>query len=240
MPIFLIISNGTLIDENMANLIHKYEMHVTISVDGPQEINDLLRVDVAGKGTFLNISKGIDNLNKVGAIPTIIEATYTSKHKEMGYTKEDIQDYLKKHFHAKEVMVADCFGGGIEKNLEYTDWETHLGSDGDFLSCDIRHTYNSLTSGVFSTTGCDAAFGSCTLLPNGEIYPCHLFINKPEYLIANYNENDNYFDFSNYENVLLKFEKIDKLKNHHCTDCWAKAVCLSCPVLQKTVRLRCI
>ncbi len=123
MPIFLIISNGTLIDENMANLIHKYEMHVTISVDGPQEINDLLRVDVAGKGTFLNISKGIDNLNKVGAIPTIIEATYTSKHKEMGYTKEDIQDYY----------------------------------------------------------------------------------------------------------VLLKFEKIDKLKNHHCTDCWAKAVCLSCP-----------
>ena len=66
---------------------------------------------------------GIDNLNKVGAIPTIIEATYTSKHKEMGYTKEDIQDYY----------------------------------------------------------------------------------------------------------VLLKFEKIDKLKNNHCTDCWAKAVCLSCP-----------
>ena len=29
--------------------------------------------------------------------------------------------------------------------------------------------------------------------------------------------------------VLLKFEKIDKLKNNHCTDCWAKAVCLSCP-----------
>lgn len=228
MPIFLMISNGTLIDENMANTIHKYGINVTVSIDGPQEINDLLRVDAAGNGTFFKVSKGIDNLKKVGSVPTLLEATYTSKHKEMGYTKEGIQDYLKNHFEVKNVTVADCCSGGLEKNLEYTDWDTHIGNDGDFFSSDIRNTYNCLTSGVFETTGCDAGFGSCVLLPNGEIYPCHMFINKPEYLMANYNES-NYFDFSNYKNVTSQFDKIDKLKSDRCTDCWAKTVCLSCP-----------
>ena len=99
MPVFLMVSNGTLIDENMADIIHKYEIHVTISVDGPPEINDLFRVDAAGNGTFLKVSKGIDALNKAGSAPVLLEATYTAKHKEMGYTKEGIQDYLKNYFH---------------------------------------------------------------------------------------------------------------------------------------------
>ena len=35
------VSNGTLIDEKMANLIHMYDIKVTISIDGPEEIHDL-------------------------------------------------------------------------------------------------------------------------------------------------------------------------------------------------------
>ena len=46
------VSNGTLIDEKMANLIHMYDIKVTISIDGPEEIHDLNRVDAAGEGVF--------------------------------------------------------------------------------------------------------------------------------------------------------------------------------------------
>ena len=49
------VSNGTLIDEKMANLIHMYDIKVTISIDGPEEIHDLNRVDAAGKGSFSRV-----------------------------------------------------------------------------------------------------------------------------------------------------------------------------------------
>ena len=60
MPHFLMVSNGTLIDEKMANLIHMYDIKVTISIDGPEEIHDLNRVDAAGKGSFSRVIRGIE------------------------------------------------------------------------------------------------------------------------------------------------------------------------------------
>ena len=80
------VSNGTLIDEKMANLIHMYDIKVTISIDGPEEIHDLNRVDAAGKGSFSRVIRGIEMLNQVGSPPALLEATYTMKHKELGYT----------------------------------------------------------------------------------------------------------------------------------------------------------
>lgn len=227
MPLFLMVSNGTLIDENMALLIHKYDIRVTISIDGPQEINDLLRVDMVGNGTYSKIVSGIENLNRVGSSPLMLEATYTTKHKEMGYTKEEIHEYLKKKFNVKKVVVADCCSGGIEANLDYTDWDTHIDNDGEALYADIGHTYSCITQNVFATMGCDAGFGTVILMPNGDLYPCHFFVNREEYQIANY--HDDGFDFSNYDKVLDKFASIQKLRNPRCADCWAKTVCLSCP-----------
>ena len=48
MPKFTMVSNATLIDEKMAKIIAKYQIRVTVSVDGPQQVNDCLRIDRAG------------------------------------------------------------------------------------------------------------------------------------------------------------------------------------------------
>ncbi len=98
MPKFSMISNGTLIDENMAEIIKKYDIGMTISIDGPEEINNLLRVDTFGKGSFERISRGIELLVKKDVPPLLLEATYTSKHKDLGYSKENIREYLKENF----------------------------------------------------------------------------------------------------------------------------------------------
>ncbi len=227
MPIFLMVSNGTLIDENVAEMIHRFKIGVTVSVDGPHEINDLLRVDAAGNGAFLRISRGIENLRKVGSPPILLEVTYTTRHKELGYTKEYIRKYLADHFQVKNVMVADCTSGGMDDRLAYTDWDIHTGENGEMLTEEIRYAVDCLRQKEISPIGCDACFGSILLMPNGDIYPCHSFVGHSEYRMAFFQEG--HFDFSNYKSVLQNFIEINKFCSDRCVDCWAKAVCLFCP-----------
>lgn len=78
MPVFTMVTNGTLIDEALAQTIQKYDIRVTVSVDGPPEINDRLRVNKAGNGTFSKIERGIRLLQAAGNPPRALEVTYTN------------------------------------------------------------------------------------------------------------------------------------------------------------------
>ena len=227
MPHFLMVSNGTLIDEKMANLIHMYDIKVTISIDGPEEIHDLNRVDAAGKGSFSRVIRGIEMLNQVGSPPALLEATYTMKHKKLGYTWDDILDYLRKEFHTKDVMLASCNGGGIEDGLAYENNDPRIQDIGETPFPDIGFTVHCLDSGKISDAGCDVAYGSMALLPNGDIYPCQFFVQHKEFKIADFHNGD--FDFSDYDSVLSRFSAISKSRNERCANCWAKQVCSSCP-----------
>jgi len=52
-------TNGTLINQDWCNFIKKYQVKIGVSLDGPQHIHDLNRVDRSGKGTFERTMRGI-------------------------------------------------------------------------------------------------------------------------------------------------------------------------------------
>ena len=52
IPDYTMVTNGVLIDEKMAKIIAKHNIRLTISIDGPSEIHDILRLDKNGNGTF--------------------------------------------------------------------------------------------------------------------------------------------------------------------------------------------
>lgn len=65
-------SNGILIDEAWVRLFKEHDVVVTVSLDGPAEINDKYRVDFKGKGTLAGTLKGIDCLRDGGIEPGLI------------------------------------------------------------------------------------------------------------------------------------------------------------------------
>ena len=122
----------------------------------------------------------------------------------------------------------------MEDGLAYEDWNPHVDDIGKVPFPNIESTAKRLAAKEISDIGCDVAYGSMALLPNGEIYPCHFFINHPEFKIAEYINDE--FDFTHYNDVKSKFDDIRKSQYERCKDCWAKAVCSSCPaqfLLQK-------
>lgn len=221
MPTFTMVSNGTLIDEKLVEIIKKYEIRVTISVDGPKDINDLLRVDRNGNGTFSRIEHGIRLMQSAGCPPKMIEATYTSLHKQMGYDKKKLHAYLKDHFGVERILVANCTATPDNDVLAYND-DSEIESTKDSLEIRIG-----LARKFFVDVSCSAGISSCALMPNGELYPCHFFVNDNAFRIATFSKDE--FDYDNYPNVLSHMSPSHKCNNARCAKCWAKTLCKACP-----------
>ncbi|UUV19016.1 radical SAM protein [Fusobacteria bacterium ZRK30] len=81
---FFMQTNGTTLSQEGIKIIKKYNIQVTLSVDGPKEINDKNRVFKNNKGTYDKIYK---NFKKIENHINFIQATYC---KETKMTKEEI------------------------------------------------------------------------------------------------------------------------------------------------------
>lgn len=242
MPVFTMVTNGTLIDEALAQALQKYEVRVTVSVDGPPEINDKLRVDKAGNGTFAKIERGIRLLQEAGNPPRALEATYTSVHQELGYSKEDIRQCLQERFgvDGKDIIIENCSSNGYDDSLvcvpDDKEYENRVQNELQIL--ELRRA---LSRRHFCDLSCGAGTYLVALFPNGEIYPCHHFVGHSKFLIARFNGES--FDFSNYPIVQRELAPSHKLQNPACDDCWLKAICRVCAasmlLLKKAETLNC-
>ncbi len=77
---FRINTNASLITQDTAEVLKRYNVKPAISLDGFREANDRVRMTKAGKGTFNQIIKGIQNLRRVDFPPQGFSATVTDNN----------------------------------------------------------------------------------------------------------------------------------------------------------------
>lgn len=65
-PLYTITTNATIITEEIIGFFKEYDFKVGVSMDGPEEINDQLRVYANGHGTFKIIERNYNRLVKAG------------------------------------------------------------------------------------------------------------------------------------------------------------------------------
>lgn len=61
-PIFAIVTNGTLFDDANLQILRDLNCHVTVSIDGPAEINDAVRPLKNGTGSTQSVEEGLRRL----------------------------------------------------------------------------------------------------------------------------------------------------------------------------------
>jgi len=69
--IYMIVCNGSLVDDEKAEFFAKHKISVGLSLDGPKEKNDEFRLSARGKGTFDVIEKALRLLQKHGVNVTL-------------------------------------------------------------------------------------------------------------------------------------------------------------------------
>lgn len=89
-------TNGTLIDDEMAEHFGKYKFLLGVSLDGPAEIHDFHRKTLGGEGSHSLVMKGIENLKKHNVEFNILVLVNS---KNVTRAKEIYQYYMDHGFH---------------------------------------------------------------------------------------------------------------------------------------------
>lgn len=212
LPIFKVVTNMTYLPDELINTLVKYKFIITVSLDGPEEINNRLRFSKKEDfNVFQTVKSNIDRLNKRGLNIHAIECTYTKLHEMKGYFKNELECYLRKEFSVEEVIIANNM-------LESWDEVENIKSDSKIK----RELILGLLKPGYCLGGlCLAGLNSITFTPHGDIYPCHLFLYRDEFKMGNV--NDNVGNFRPIQNQLKIIR--DKLG---CNTCEARNICSQC------------
>ena len=173
---FSILTNGTLINDEVANKLKSYNPdYVQVSLEGGKKINDYIR----GKGTYKSISKGIKSLKKAGIFTSI---SFTSNH--LNYKEFPKVVKLGKRLKVDNIW-SDRYiplGGSMDKDLTLSKEETKeyldiMKKERNKLSKKSK-THISMNRALqFTRTNNYAYSCTCgdtllTVMENGDLVPC--------------------------------------------------------------------
>lgn len=221
---FSILTNGTLITENIAKKIKSYNpYYVQVSLEGGQKTNDYIR----GKGTYKKIAKGIKNLKKYNIFTSISFTATTLNYKEF----PKVVSYAKKY--KVDNVWSDRYiplGDSEDKNLALNVSQTQ-----EYLSIMAkerlklkRKQYNKTTISMYRALqfqktndfayGCTAGDTLLTVMENGDLVPCR----RMPIVVGNLLKDDMYKLYKT--NSILKKLRKNTIPDD-CNDCEHAQMC---------------
>jgi len=224
----ILITNGILLDDKIIRLINKYRISVTISLDGPQIINDRCRVTKKGENSFKLIEKAITYLNE-NKIKPAISVTITP----FNLNKLDkIPEFLYK-YHIEEFGLGPLIGRSLfllDSELSLSRYIKRLGKT--MVDCfkkaqklgiredRVGRKVDCFLKKEFYPLDCKAYGGQIVIQPDGDIAICHA---SSRYDIGDVN---NCKDFRlDKIDLIRKYKRRLPLYNSRCLRCKALGIC---------------
>ena len=235
-----IITNGTLITEEIAEFFKQHEFDVTISIDGPKEINDINRVYPDDTGTHDDIIRAIDLLNE-REVPLALEITYARNYVKI-HSISEILDYLSRF--SKTFIVGYVFPTVDGKKQEYEPTEQEVA---DMMVELVDYLFSKWEQGIpikemgtcmilrelLSPTYyikkciCPELPARLTVFYDGKVYPCHqVYLDHRFYLGEIVDKDFSKMLEDRFERVIGNFS-ISKLSLNP-GDKWMASVCSFC------------
>jgi len=235
MPKYSIVTNGTIMDDNVFGFLNEYGVNMVVSIDGTKELNDHARISNTIKSVYDRIVYNFKELPsernfKIGCELTI-NKIHILKYKS-GIVKEWLDDVRSIGFNYVTIGVAETDNPeckitiddketlqSIEREVIDYFFNRYLEED-DFISVEIMSLLRQMAKKT-KALSCGAGYNSITVMPTGEILPCYQFYHDDKFLMGRITETDE-----------IKFEKIkEKFKTNFsddsedCRECWMKNQC---------------
>ena len=228
---FTITTNGiALTDERIAD-INREMGNVVLSIDGRKEINDAMRPTVNGKGSFdLIVPKFQKLVKERGDKEYYARGTYTRHNLDFD---RDVLELYRLGF--KQISVEPVVGPDedeysiraqdipiIEQSYERLMAELLEGQRAGKKPFNFFHFMVDLENGpcaIKRLKGCGSGNEYLAVTPDGELYPCHQFVGKEEFLMGSVDTG-----ITN-QSLRKTFADANLLHKSACRDCWAKYFC---------------
>jgi len=227
---FTLTTNGLLVDDDVIEFANREMHNVVMSLDGREEIHDLLRKTSNGKGSYATIVPKFQKFAKMrGEREYYIRGTFTHNNVEftkdifhmadLGFTalsmepvvcaasdpyaltKEDLPVLCEQYeILAKEMLKRKSEGRG------FTFYHYMIDLEGG--PCIYKRI-----------SGCGSGTEYLAVTPWGELYPCHQFVGDEKYSMGNV------FDGVTNTDLRESFKQCNAYARPSCRDCWAKLYC---------------
>jgi uncharacterized protein len=241
MPRFTLITNGMLVNDEFIQLVKKYNICLTFSIDGPQDLHDYYRVDAGGQGSYQRVKKGLKKLQKAtqGQQPMAVEATVTRRHLDQGYSHHKLQQFVMKELDVRiaHLPLIECGydEAGQVSEQERTQWimemQTsildNLVNGNPAASVAGLSLLKKLISKNITPYFCiGIGIKSLTVNVDGAIYPCYQLMDSSFYM-GQATEKE-IWKTPGYQQVEQRMRANEKFDNDYCKICWARGVCNGC------------
>lgn len=219
---FSLQSNIWLLTPEMVDLFKKYNIAISTSIDGPEDINDYQR----GEGYF---KKTMDNykLAKENGLNVNFVLTVTDYSKDFS---DDLYDFFKDNqmnlkIHAALPSLrgdnADPWALDQEEHGKLLiDWlDKYLYDLDKFSIMDLDH----IAKSALRRRGTLCTFADCigTTLAvgaDGSIYPCYRFVGMDEYVLGNVANNPSFDDLKTSD-AWTKLQEFREYVGENCKKC---------------------
>lgn len=233
MPAFYVVTNGTIMSASIVKILKKYNIYITLSIDGPEFIHDYLR----GNGTFQTILNNFQCFSKNG-LKVGVECTYTKYHIDNNINISDLLEFFYKMFglqivHIPAVAVNDfdpmklsmndlmrSYSQGIKFALKNLDKENYK------IDSYTLRLVRAMLSRKKIELYCPAGATTLSVSSKGDVYPCFMFTGNKELIITNVMQDMS--KRARLNEISNLFKKINKQNDPRCRVCWARSLCFGC------------
>jgi len=227
---FTLTTNATNLTDDIIDYLNQNMDNVVLSHDGRKEVNDFMRIEQNGYGTYDKITKNIIRfIEKRNGKTYCVRGTYTAKNTDFSADVLHLANLNIKEISIEPVVLPDNHPYSLKAehiDILKTEYErlaleiiNRAGTEKEF---NFFHFNIDLSGGPCVSkrvSGCGAGFEYMAVTPDGDLYPCHQFVDKKEFKLGNVFEG-----FTNYP-LIEEFKKNTVFEKIECQNCWAKYYC---------------
>ena len=227
--LFTTTTNGLLLDDETIQFFNEEMENVVLSLDGRPEVHDAVRKTVNGKGSFdLVIEKIKKFVRSRGDKHYYVRGTFTAKNLDFA---KDVLFLADQGFDSismepvvtdiPELQIREEHLPRIEKEYENL-CEAYLEREEKGEGFNFFHFNIDLEGGPCLSkrvSACGAGNEYFSVVPNGDIYPCHQFAGDSKWKMGSV------FEGTLDENIRSKFAESCLFTRKKCENCFAKFIC---------------
>jgi len=234
----VIQTNATLVTEEFASFFKKARFEIGVSIDGPEHIHDMNRINLNGSGSFKSVMNGLKILRIAGLDPSVI-VTVTSD--TLRFSSEVFKFLVAQKFKSiKYSPVFDyssnAFSITNEQWFHYLsivldEWVTNGDADISVLDLDEVIAWLDPNRSHPMCSSSQTCMRWVSIDPNGNMYPCAYFRSSLPYgnIITS-----SLKDVKNCQEY-LRFKELFRDQPKKCRECEFFKVCGNgCPAIRVT------